>query len=149
MWREKPKSLHFPSPNQVRNRHNYPRLFLNPMNNRKITFFKLWRDLESANENHTSDFRCSWIKSTWWRWRTKLKKSHKPKVFCLMTRALILTHFQWGWKEEWTLWLSLFVKMEDDSLEKVMRTLTPKGVFIGFPTRLKWLEVIKGLGHLI
>ena len=41
--------------NLVRNIHNYHRLFLNPMNNIKITFLKLWRDLESVNENHTSD----------------------------------------------------------------------------------------------
>ena len=38
-----------------------------------------------------------------------------------------------------TLSLSLYLSlsMEDDSLEKVMRTLTPKGVFIEFSSKLK------------
>ena len=66
-----------------------------------------------------------------------------------MIWTLILTHFQWEWKKEWRLWLSLTLEIEDNSLEKVMGTLTPKGVFIGFPTSLKWLEYTKGLGHLI
>ena len=30
-----------------------------------------------------------------------------------------------------------------------MKILTPKGVFIGFPNRLKWFKPFKGLGHLI
>ena len=33
--------------------------------------------------------------------------------------------------------LSFSLEMEDDSLEKTMGTLTLKGLFIGFPTRLK------------
>ena len=43
--------------------------------------------------------------------------------------------------------LSLFLSLEveNDSLEKFMETLTPNGVFIGFTTRLKWLEPTKGL----
>ena len=45
--------------------------------------------------------------------------------------------------------LSLSLELEDDSLEKTMGTLTPKGVFIWFPTRLKWLEFTNGFGHLI
>ena len=32
---------------------------------------------------------------------------------------------------------------------KVMETLTLKGVFIGVPNGLKWLEPTMGLGHLI
>ena len=44
---------------------------------------------------------------------------------------------------------SLFLEMEDNSLAKTMGTLTPNGVFIGFPIGLKWLEPTKGLGHLI
>ena len=42
-----------------------------------------------------------------------------------------------------TLSLSLSLKVEDNSHQKVMETLTPKGVFIGLPTKLKWLESIK------
>ena len=49
--------------------------------------------------------------------------------------------------EVMTFFLSL--KMEDDSLEKIVWTLTPKGVFMGFFTGLKWLEPTKGLGHFI
>ena len=52
------------------------------------------------------------------------------------------------WMEE-VMTLSLSLEMEDNSLEKDMGTLAPKGVFIGLPTRLKWLEPTKGLGHLI
>ena len=37
---KKPESLHFPSPDQVRNMHNYPRSFLNPMQSVKIAFLK-------------------------------------------------------------------------------------------------------------
>ena len=44
---------------------------------------------------------------------------------------------------------SLHQEMEDDSLEKTMWILTPKGIFIGFSTELKWLKPTKGLGHLI
>ena len=36
--RKKPGSLYFPSLDQVRNTHNYPRFFLNPMQNEKIIF---------------------------------------------------------------------------------------------------------------
>ena len=32
---------------------------------------------------------------------------------------------------------------------KVIETLTSKGVFIRFPSGLKWLKPTKGLGHLI
>ena len=41
------------------------------------------------------------------------------------------------------------LEMDDNFLEKIMKTLTPKGVFIGFPIGLKWLEPIKDLSHLI
>ena len=44
--------------------------------------------------------------------------------------------------------LSLF-NVENNSLEKVMETLTLKGVIIRFPTRIKWLELTQGLDHLI
>ena len=37
-WWEKFRSLDFSSPDQVRNMHNYPRLFLNSMHSEKITF---------------------------------------------------------------------------------------------------------------
>ena len=33
--------------------------------------------------------------------------------------------------------MTLSLEVEDDSLEKTMKTLNPKGVFIGFPSRLK------------
>ena len=36
--REKLEYLRFQSPDQARNMHNYPRLFPNPMHNRKIIF---------------------------------------------------------------------------------------------------------------
>ena len=45
--------------------------------------------------------------------------------------------------------LSLSLEMKDGSLEKAMGTLTPKGVFIALPTKLKWLKPTKGLDHLI
>ena len=45
--------------------------------------------------------------------------------------------------------LSLSLEMEKDSLEKTKGTLTLKGVFIVFPTRIKWLEPTEGLGHSI
>ena len=80
IWWKKPESLYFLSPDQVRNMHNYPRLFLNSMHNKKINFFILYKDLESANENYTSN-------------------SNVPKVFRPMTQTLILAHFQWGEKE--------------------------------------------------
>ena len=44
--------------------------------------------------------------------------------------------------------LSLF-NVENNSLEKVMETLTLKGVIIRFPTRIKSLELTQGLDHLI
>ena len=43
----------------------------------------------------------------------------------------------------------LSLEMEGDSLEKIVWTLTLKGVFIGFSIRHNWLEPTKGLGHLI
>ena len=46
-WKKTRISL-LPSPNQVRNMHNYLRPFLNPIHSRKIT-------VESANGNHTSN----------------------------------------------------------------------------------------------
>ena len=45
--------------------------------------------------------------------------------------------------------MNLFLEVENDSLEKAMETLTPMEVFIGFPTKLKWFEFTKDLGHLI
>ena len=33
--------------------------------------------------------------------------------------------------------MTLSLEVEDDSLEKTRKTLNPKGVFIGFPSRLK------------
>ena len=40
----------------------------------------------------------------------------------------------------------LSLEMEDNSIEKTMGTLIPKGVFIGFPIGLEWLKPTKGLG---
>ena len=55
-----------------------------------------------------------------------------------MTQTLILTHFPMGMKGRMeVMTLSFSLEMEDDSLEKTMGTLTLKGLFIGFPTRLK------------
>ena len=42
-----------------------------------------------------------------------------------------------GRVEAMTLSLSLSLEMENDSLEKTKGTLTLKGVFIVFPTRIK------------
>lgn len=39
IWWEKPESFHFPSPNKVRNMHNYTRPFLNPIHNKKKIAF--------------------------------------------------------------------------------------------------------------
>ena len=44
---------------------------------------------------------------------------------------------------------SLSLEVEYDSLEKVMKTLTPKMEYMGFPIGLKWLKPTKGLSHLI
>ena len=49
---EKPESLYFPSPNRVRNMHNYPTLFLNPMHKGKITFLYFKR-IQKVLTNHT------------------------------------------------------------------------------------------------
>ena len=68
----------------------------------------------------------------------KSQKSHKPEVFLIMTQTLILTHFPMGMKGRMeVMTLSFSLEMEDVSLEKTMGTLTLKGLFIGFPTRLK------------
>ena len=40
---KKPESLLFPSSDQVKNMHNYPRPFLNPMPSGKITFLNFKR----------------------------------------------------------------------------------------------------------
>ena len=73
----------------------------------------------------------------------KSQKSHKPNDLNLDFDTLPLGI---EWRVE-TLTFSLSLEMEDPSLEKAMGTLTPKGIFIGFPT--KWLELIKGMSHLI
>ena len=52
---KKLESLCFLSLDQVRNMHNYPSLFLNSMHNKKLIFFILYKDLESSNENYTSN----------------------------------------------------------------------------------------------
>ena len=49
---EKPESLYFPSSNRIRNMHNYPTLFLNPMHNGKITFLYFKR-IQKVLTNHT------------------------------------------------------------------------------------------------
>ena len=37
----KPRSLHFPSPDQLRNMDNYLKFFPNPMHSRKIVFLNI------------------------------------------------------------------------------------------------------------
>ena len=123
-WREKLESLCFPSLDQVRNMHNYPRLFLNPIHYRKITFLYFKR-IQKVLTKPCLIFGCSWIKSTWWRWRSKSQKSHKQKVLCSMTRTLILAHFQWEEKrvKAMTIYLSRWWKT------KPMETLTLEGIY--------------------
>ena len=48
-----PTFLFFPNLGQVRNMHNYPKIFLNSMHNEKNNIFILENDLESANKNHS------------------------------------------------------------------------------------------------
>ena len=54
-WWEKPESLRFASLDQVRNKYNYPKLFLNSMHSGKITFLSLKGLKKSVNKNHTLD----------------------------------------------------------------------------------------------
>ena len=70
------------------------------------------------------------------------RKSRKPRVFAWWLKP-------WSWhtsnkdRRESRCYDFVYLKVEDDSLEKFMETLTPKRVFIGFSTRLKWLESTK------
>ena len=103
-----------------------------------------------ANKNHTWDSvvleSIPLNKDMKWSCR----KSHKLRVFHLMTQTLILTYFQKRWKVGWRLWLSLSLSRGGRRLSwKIYGNLNLKEVFIGFPIGLKWLEPTKGLGHLI
>ena len=51
---KKPESLLFPSSDQVKNMHNYPRPFLNPMPSGKITFLNFKR-IQKVLTKTTSD----------------------------------------------------------------------------------------------
>ena len=43
---------------------------------------------------------------------------------------------------------SFLLKVQEGSLEKVMKTLIPNKVFIGFVIGLKWIEPTKDLSYL-
>ena len=76
------------------------------------------------------------------------KKSHRPKIFCLMT--LPWSKHTFDGEEKMVEALTIFLFEGGRQLYwKVMKTLTSKGTFIGFLIGFKWLEPIKGLGHLI
>ena len=67
------------------------------------------------------------------------QRSWIPNIFCPMT-------LPWSWHstngEEWrveALVISLWM-VEDDSLQKVMETLTLKGYLLSSSTKLKWLK---------
>ena len=71
-----------------------------------------------------------WLKP--WSWYTSSWDEKESVSYVSLSLSLSLSLF-------------LSLEVENDSLEKFMETLTPNGVFIGFTTRLKWLEPTKGL----
>ena len=55
-----------------------------------------------------------------------------------MTQTMILVLKLWALEA-----MALSLEVEDNSHQKVMETLTPKRVFMGLSTKVKWLEPIK------
>ena len=85
--------------------------------------------------------KCSQINFLWWK--TYLK------VLYTQNLSLDDSNHDLG-NPKYGLWngggygsLSPSLELEDNTHQKVMETLTLKGVFIRLPIRLKWLEPIK------
>ena len=106
------------------------------MHNRKFAFLNMKYIQKNANEKHSLDLNITESNPH----GDNEERSH---------RSLIKPEFSTQWPKPWS-WHtssgdrkdgvgygSLSWEVEDNSLEKNMKTLTPKGVFIGFPTKLK------------
>ena len=111
------------------------------MHNEKKKHIYTLKGFKSANENHTS-------------YLDVLKSSPHGKDEDQNHRSLVNPKSFVRWLKPWS-WHTfsgdgnddgaydssfLSLEMEGDSLEKIVWTLTLKGVFIGFLSRLKWLE---------